>query len=166
MFPIAGGALGMLLALFVFTGMLPGHRMNKENVAWWFLAIVCLVAWGVVVAVRFGLVPLDPSISGLLTGWDLDKLKILGVYLVIVNIFTFVVFVRDKRAAQRGNNFGKRTPAAFLLGLCLIGGSVGGMIAMRAVRHKTMKWYFVWGLPLFIVLDVVLVLFAHMGGVI
>ena len=53
-FPIAGGALGMLLALFVITGTGRGHRMNKDNIAWWFLAIVCLIAWGLVAAVRFG----------------------------------------------------------------------------------------------------------------
>ena len=53
-----------------------------------------------------------------------------------------------------------------MLGLCLVGGSVGGMIAMNVVRHKTKKWHFVWGLPFFIILDIAVVLYAHMGGLI
>ena len=35
-FPIAGGAAGMLLALFLLGGLGRGHRMNKDNIAWWF----------------------------------------------------------------------------------------------------------------------------------
>ena len=35
-FPIAGGAAGMLVALFVFTGLISKHRMNKNDIAWWF----------------------------------------------------------------------------------------------------------------------------------
>ena len=67
-FPIAGGAVGMLLALFVWGGLGRGHRMNKDNIAWWFLAIVCLIVWGLVVAAKFGLITLDTSIGGILSG--------------------------------------------------------------------------------------------------
>ncbi len=165
-FPIAGGALGMLLALFALTGLGRGRRMNKGNVAWWFLAIVCLVAWSLVVSARFGLVTLDVSVDGILTGWNLGRLKVLGAYLIVVNVITLVVFVLDKRAATRGGEHVGRTPEARLLGLCLAGGSVGGLLAMNIARHKTKKWYFVWGLPCFLVLGIVLVLYAHMAGLI
>jgi len=37
---------------------------------------------------------------------------------------------------------------------------------MYAFHHKTRKWYFVAGLPLFIVLDVAVIVYAHMGGMI
>ena len=63
-FPVAGGAVGMLFALFVFGRTGRGHRINKDNVAWWFLAIVCLFVWGFIVIARYGLVTLDTSISG------------------------------------------------------------------------------------------------------
>ena len=165
-FPIAGGALGMLLALFALTGLGRGRRMNKGNVAWWFLAIVCLVAWSLVVSARFGLVTLDVSVDGILTGWNLGRLKVLGAYLIVVNVITLVVFVLDKRAATRGGERVGRTPEARLLGLCLAGGSVGGLLAMNIARHKTKKWYFVWGLPCFLILGLVLVLYAHMAGLI
>ena len=164
-FPIAGGAVGMLLALFVFTGLGRGRRMNKHNVAWWFLAFVCLMAWGVVVAVRYGHVALDVSIDGVLTGWNLSRLGILGIYLLAVSAVAFCLFAWDKRVAARGRG-GRRIPEARLLGLCLAGGSVGGLLAMWAFRHKTKKWYFVWGLPFFVVLHVVMLLLTHMTGII
>ena len=71
-FPLAGGAIGTLLALSIFGGIGRGHRMNKDNIAWWFLAIVCLVVWGLVVAVRFGYLSLDASTGVLFEGWDLS----------------------------------------------------------------------------------------------
>ena len=163
-FPLAGGAVGTLLALFVFTGMVSGRRMNKHNVACWLLAIVCLLAWGIGITVAFGLVSIDLSVESLLSGWDLDKLKVLGVYLAIVNVLAFALFAWDKHVAASGNDYGRRVPEAHLLGLSLLGGSIGGLIAMHAFRHKTKKWYFVWGLPAFAVLDVVLVLYFHLAG--
>lgn len=165
-FPVAGGAVGMLVALFVLTGLGRRHRMNKDNIAWWFLAIVCLVAWGLVAAARLGLVKLDASVAGLLEGWDLGRLKVLGVYLVVVNLVTFAAFAWDKHVAASGNDYKRRMPEARLLGLSLIGGSVGGLLAMHVARHKTRKWYFVWGLPVFAALDAAMILFAHLAGLV
>lgn len=47
LFAVAGGALGMLLALMIFTR----NHMNKHNIAWWFSAIVFLIVWVLVVLV-------------------------------------------------------------------------------------------------------------------
>ena len=164
LFPVAGGAVGTLLALFVWSGRLPGHRINKGNVAWWFLAFACLIVWGAITAVVTGLVQVSPE--ELLASWNLTALKVLGVYLAVINLVTLVVFVTDKAAAANGNDPGKRMPEACLLGLCLAGGSIGGLIGMYTTRHKTKKWYFVYGLPVFLVLDVGLVVFAHSAGLI
>lgn len=165
-FPIAGGAIGALLALFALGGRGRGHCMNKDNIAWWFLSIVCLVVWGLVTAVRLGFVSLDASVDALFAGWDMGRLKVLGLYLAVVNVVTFVAFAWDKHVAASGNDYRRRAPEARLLALSLAGGSVGGLVAMHALRHKTRKWYFVWGLPVFIVLDVVAIACAHMGGLI
>ena len=165
-FPIAGGALGMLLALFVLTGLAGGRRMNKGNVAWWFLAIVCLIAWGMVVAARLGLVALDVSLDRVALGWDLERIKVVGICLAAINVATFAAFAWDKHVAASGNDYGRRIPEAFLLGLGLMGGSPGGLLAMGLVRHKTRKWYFVWGMPLFLVLDLALLLYAHASGIV
>lgn len=51
------------------------------------------------------------------------------------------------------------------MGLSLMGGALGGILAMRLVRHKTKKCYFALGLPAFLVLHVVVVAYAHMAGV-
>ena len=75
------------------------------------------------------------------------------------------MFAWDKHVARTGNARRRRAPEARLLGLCLIGGSLGGMLAMYAVRHKTRKWHFVWGLPAFLVLDVAVVPYAHLSGI-
>lgn len=163
LFPIAGGSIGALVALFIWTGTLGGHRMNKGNVAWWFVSIVCFIAWCAVAAVYLGLV--DLGIAGMLAGWNLAALKALGVYLVVVNVVTFAIFAVDKALAASGKHR-SRIPEACLLGMSLIGGAVGGMAAMYIVRHKTRKWYFTIGLPVFAVLDLALVLFAHSAGLI
>ena len=163
-FPIAGGAAGTLLALFFLAGRGREHRINKDNIAWWFLAIICLVVWGLVVAVRYGAVSLDAALAGILTGWNPNALKALGIYLVVINLATSALFAWDKHVAATGNSPKRRVPEAYLLTLCLLGGSPGGLLAMHAVRHKTKKWYFTWGLPAFIVLDVALVAFAHAAG--
>ncbi|MGN0262724.1 MAG: DUF1294 domain-containing protein [Eggerthellaceae bacterium] len=163
LFPIAGGPVGALLALFLWAGTLGRSRMNKKNVAWWFLSIVCLIAWSIVVAVDLGLVDLGES--GIAGDWTLSALKVLGAYLAVVNVATFALFAVDKAIAARGSRR-SRIPEACLLGMGLIGGAIGGIVAMYAVRHKTKKWYFVIGLPVFLVLDAFLVVFAHSVGLI
>ncbi|MBR2834490.1 MAG: DUF1294 domain-containing protein [Coriobacteriales bacterium] len=93
-------------------------------------------------------------------------MHLLFLYLIVINVITFMIFVWDKHVAANGNDVKKRVPEAYLLGLCLIGGSVGGMLAMYTVRHKTKKWYFVWGLPFFIILDFAVVVVMQMCGLI
>lgn len=165
-FPVAGGAAGMLLALFLTAGFGGRRRMNKDNIAWWFLAIVCLIVWGLIAAAKFGLVEPGANGEGLLWGWNTGRLKVLGIYLAIVNVVTFAAFEWDKHVANTGNDHQRRAPEARLLGLGLVGGSIGGLLAMYIVRHKTRKWYFVWGLPMFALVDCVVVVYAHLCGVI
>ncbi len=165
-FPLAGGAAGMLLALFLLGGLGRGHRMNKDNIAWWLLAIVCLIAWGLIAAAKFGLLSPKIGIDGLLSRWDTGKLGVLAVYLAAVNIVTFIAFVWDKHVAKNGNNPSRRLPEARLLALCLIGGSAGGLVAMHTVRHKTTKWYFTWGSPFLTALDTAAVIYVHLVGII
>lgn len=106
-FPFAGGPIGMLLALFLLGGLGRGHRMNKDNIVWWFLAIVCFIVWGLVAAVKFGLVSPNTSIDNLLSGWDVGKLKALAIYLAAINVITLVAFIWDKHVAENGNDFNR-----------------------------------------------------------
>ena len=106
------------------------------------------------------------NIEEFLASWNLAALKVLGAHLAVINLVTLAIFVADKAAASNGNDPRKRVPEACLLGLCLAGGSIGGLIGMYAARHKTTKWYFVYGLPVFLALDAGIVVFAHSAGLI
>lgn len=61
------------------------------------------------------------------------------LYFVIVSAITFAFYGYDKAQARR---HGSRIPEAMLLGLGLIGGSVGGFLGQRVFRHKTKKLSF------------------------
>lgn len=79
------------------------------------------------------------------------------VYLGIVNIVTFVICAIDKRRAGRGAS---RVPESTLLGLALVGGALGALLAMLSVRHKTQKWYFMYTVPVMLAVQIALVAWA------
>ena len=56
--------------------------------------------------------------------------------LLAVNLFTILRFWQDKQRAVRGQ---RRVPEADLLGLALLGGSPGALLARHWFRHKTRK---------------------------
>ncbi len=61
------------------------------------------------------------------------------IYIGIISILAFILFGLDKRKAKKHK---WRIPEKTLLGMCLIGGFVGGFIGMQTFRHKTKHWYF------------------------
>ena len=77
------------------------------------------------------------------------------IYLIIINITTFVVFAVDKIRAIRG---AWRTSEATLFGLSLAGGSLGGILAMQICRHKTKHLSFTLGLPLILIVQIVILM--------
>ncbi len=80
------------------------------------------------------------------------------IYLIIVNMITFACFGADKRKAA---NHRWRIRESTLMGLCAVGGSIGGMAGMYLFRHKTRKPLFFLGIPLIIVIQVVLAVFVY-----
>lgn len=84
--------------------------------------------------------------------------KIVIAYLVIINFVTMIAFGVDKIAAIQNTS---RIRIVTLLGLAFIGGSIGGLIAMYAFRHKTSKDYFTVGIPLIILMQVVVLFFLN-----
>lgn len=73
------------------------------------------------------------------------------LYLIIINLFTFYLFYVDKRRAIRHK---WRIKEATLLFVCFIGGALAGWLAMYLFHHKTKKWYFKFGVPLFLILQI------------
>ena len=78
---------------------------------------------------------------------------ILGAYLALINIVLLALFGRDKAAARKGT---RRTPETTLLGLAVIGGSLGGLLGMTLFRHKTRKPAFRIGYPLILICQLLL----------
>lgn len=76
-----------------------------------------------------------------------------GAYLLLVNLIAFGVFGADKRRAKRG---AWRVPEKTLFLLAILGGSVGAILGMRTFRHKTKHWYFRFGLPAILLLQLAL----------
>jgi uncharacterized membrane protein YsdA (DUF1294 family) len=80
-------------------------------------------------------------------------IKVLLYYLLIINVVTGAAFGWDKWQAGRG---GQRIAETTLLLLAVLGGSVGGLLAMYVFRHKTRHRQFSWGLPIILLLQAAL----------
>ena len=72
------------------------------------------------------------------------------VYLIAVNICTFLVYGIDKQRARSGR---WRIPESRLLLLAAVGGSLGAWMGMYVFRHKTRKAKFYLGIPLILVIQ-------------
>ena len=83
-------------------------------------------------------------------------IRILWVYLMLINIFAFILMGADKRKAKK-HAWRISEKALFLAALA--GGSAGAVLGMLLFRHKTKHWYFVVGLPLILVLHVALLVY-------
>ena len=79
-------------------------------------------------------------------------------YLAAVNLVTFTVYGADKAKARRG---AWRVPEKTLFLLPLLGGSLGALLGMWAFHHKTMHWYFVWGIPLILLAQTALAVWVY-----
>ncbi len=78
------------------------------------------------------------------------------IYLIIANCVGFVAMGIDKSKAKRG---AWRIPEKTLFLLSIIGGSVGTWLGMYAFHHKTKHWYFVVGMPLILVVQIILAIY-------
>ena len=79
-----------------------------------------------------------------------------------MNIVGFAIMGIDKRKAIK-RTF--RIPEATLFIVALIGGSIGSIAGMQVFRHKTRHWYFAFGMPAILVLQIVLLIFLLIGPI-
>ena len=80
-------------------------------------------------------------------------LESISIIIAIINIVTFIIYGIDKYKAKKGK---WRIPENSLIGLAIIGGSIGAYLGMRVWHHKTMHLKFKYGIPLIIVIQLVI----------
>lgn len=73
-------------------------------------------------------------------------------YLITVNALGFLLMLIDKAKAKKKK---WRIPEKTLMTVAAIGGSVGSLLGMYAVRHKTKHPKFTIGIPLILALQTI-----------
>ena len=86
----------------------------------------------------------------------MDVITLLLGYFFIMNLIGFALMGIDKYKAKK-RSF--RIPEATLFIVAIIGGSIGSIIGMYAFRHKTRHWYFVYGMPFILLLQIIFFIF-------
>lgn len=80
-------------------------------------------------------------------------MKPLLVYLFIINAAGFVLMLTDKHKAKKNL---WRIPEATLMSVAAIGGSLGCLLGMYGVRHKTKHPKFTLGIPVILAVQIIL----------
>lgn len=71
-------------------------------------------------------------------------MEILTLYLLTLNALGFILMLVDKQKAKKNR---WRIPEATLIGVAVIGGSLGSLLGMYTFRHKTRHLKFTLGIP-------------------
>ena len=88
----------------------------------------------------------------------MNSIVILSGYLGIINILGFALMGIDKRRAIRS---AFRIPEATLFAVAILGGSIGSILGMHLFRHKTKHWYFLFGMPIILVLQILILVLLY-----
>ena len=83
-------------------------------------------------------------------------MKYILLYLLLINAVGFLLMLVDKFKAKKNL---WRIPEATLMTVAALGGSIGSLLGMYTVRHKTKHVKFTVGIPAILILQIALVLF-------
>lgn len=144
-----GGALGAVIA-----GVLWGSSCNKQNAKALIHSIIWLTIQVVFLLALYG--PYNEEIMLWVENFY-SEYNLFCIYLILINIVTFFLFALDKVKAMMGLY---RIREAVLLGLSLLGGSVGGLLAMDVCHHKVKTTYFLIGLPVMLITQIIVILYS------
>ena len=78
------------------------------------------------------------------------------IYLLIINLVSFLSMGIDKWKAKRG---AWRIPEQTLISMVLLGGGIGGIIGMYMFRHKTKKPRFYIGFPMILISEIIIAVY-------
>ena len=87
---------------------------------------------------------------------ELNLLHIVLIYLVSINVVTFFMYGIDKWKAKKSR---WRIREAALLGLAVLGGSIGAWLGMKVWHHKTQHKKFRFGVPAIITVQLALIVY-------
>ena len=95
---------------------------------------------------------------------DHSYLHIALIYLVAINIATFFMYGIDKWRSTSGRllkakNSKWRIRETALLGLAVLGGSIGAWLGMKVWHHKTQHKKFKYGVPAIIIVQLALIVY-------
>lgn len=86
----------------------------------------------------------------------MDVIYTITMYLVVQNIIGFGIMGLDKWKAKK---HAFRIPESTLFIIAIIGGSLGSIIGMHLFHHKTRHWYFLYGMPAILIIQIMFGLF-------
>lgn len=87
---------------------------------------------------------------------EIFTIKNIIIYLIVINLITFLAMWIDKKKAKNGRY---RISEQALFTLVLLGGGIGGIAGMYTFRHKTQKPRFVIGFPFILIFEILAALF-------
>ncbi len=146
---LLGGSLGIAIAIVLFD-----RKSVKENMMSRVFVFCVLVIQIIVYLMMRGHMADNLNFKF----WEFfGQNRFIMLYLVVINLVTFAVYAIDKIAAIKGR---RRIRIVTLLGLAVAGGSIGAILGVYVLRHKTRKDYFTVGIPLIMVMQVVVLFYA------
>jgi uncharacterized membrane protein YsdA (DUF1294 family) len=77
----------------------------------------------------------------------------IAIYLAAVNVVAFILYGIDKYKARKHYY---RIPEKVLLGIAVLGGSIGAFLGMYTFKHKTKHAKFTVGVPTIIIAQAVI----------
>ena len=89
-----------------------------------------------------------------------ETVRLLLIWLGVMSTLSLILFGWDKLMAKLGRS---RIPEAALLGAALFGGGTGALLGMLLFRHKIRKAPFPVLVPLFFLLQLILLGWTYFG---
>lgn len=77
------------------------------------------------------------------------------IYLIIINIISFILMIFDKKQAIRKKY---RIPETSLIIISFLGGSIGTLLGMIIAHHKTRKPKFIILIPISILITILIII--------
>lgn len=145
---LAGGSLGIILGILLLDRKAEkGNMMSR-------VFVICILVIQIVIILFFTGERKEAISFAFIEFFVRNKLLI--IYLLFINIVTFIVFAIDKYNAIKHRS---RIRIVTLLFMAFIGGSIGGLLAMYIFRHKIRKDYFSVGLPMILIMQIILIFY-------